>query len=378
MTENTEEKENQREEKLNQVLQNERRSKGERRSRKSDRQFSIWLFLSFIGMLCALGLSGWVFYEQYKARPWSLLVDDHLKESASRIAVLESLVPGMKSLNESIEKLVEADLRQEAMVEEKLKETLEAVDKRLGVTSEDWIMAEVEYLLRLANQRISLDDDVASALKLMVTADNILRQADVVTAFELRQAIASDIIVLESQNNVDRQGLFAELTAIHNLVKDLKQKQYEFEKADVQEVNQSNVPEGWKDRLTGFGKRIGMSFSRLVDFRRNATPIKPLLPPEEEYYLRHNLQLKIELARIAMLRGDQVVFDQSLAESKAWVSEHFDAEDKSTITVIAYLEKLADTAVVSQRGNINDSVRAVRNYMERFKVSDVSESSGED
>lgn len=357
----------------------ENRAVPEKRKRRSKKQFSFPLFLCFIGMFAALGIGGWVFYEQYQSKLLINSMEDRLKSGESKIALLESLLPGVKALNDSVEKLAQADVRNQQLVDEKLEETLEAIDKRLGVTSEDWIMAEVEYLLRLASQRISLDDDIISAVKLLKTADKILQQTEIVTAFEVRQAIANDILSLEKLNTVDRQGLFAQLTAVHSMIKALQQKKYEFDVAEGDKASgQATGPLTWRDRLAVAGTKIWSSVSRLIDFRRNDTPVKPLMPPEEEYYLRHNLQLKIELARLAMLRGDQQIFDQSLIEASVWVKLHFDKDDNLTQVFLENIEQLSGDSVVTEAGDIGESVLAVRNYMSRFKNDTKIDTKGED
>src|SRR5690606_5363670 len=54
-------------------------------------------------------------------------------------------------------------------------------------TREDWLLAEAEYLLRLANQRILTERQTANALSLMVTADDILKEIDDPDLFVVRK-----------------------------------------------------------------------------------------------------------------------------------------------------------------------------------------------
>ena len=56
----------------------------------------------------------------------------------------------------------------------------------VGTTSQDWLMAEVEYLLRLANQRVLMERDPQGAIALLRAADDIVRDARGTTGFNLR------------------------------------------------------------------------------------------------------------------------------------------------------------------------------------------------
>ena len=76
---------------------------------------------------------------------------------------------------------------------EKLNSALIEVEQSLGTSSQDWLLAEVEYLIRLANQRVMMEADTQGAIALFAAADTIIRDAEGITAFELRQSIANDI-----------------------------------------------------------------------------------------------------------------------------------------------------------------------------------------
>ncbi|MDH5736900.1 MAG: uroporphyrinogen-III C-methyltransferase, partial [Gammaproteobacteria bacterium] len=275
-----------------------------------------------------------------------------------------------------VESLAAADSKQQQSLNLKLKETLEAVDRRLGVTSEDWIMAEAEYLLRLANQRVRLDDDVPGARKLLQSADQMLRQAEIVTAFEVRQAIASDLLSLDNIQLVDRQGIYARLTAVLGMINGLKERRPDFEPDQPVAQTGASQPDGWRQTLKHMGNRVLGSLARLVDFRRNETPVRPILPPEEDYYLRHNLLLKLELARMALLNSDQQAYDQSLKEAASWVRQYYDDSDNTTMVFLESVKALAELSVVTEKMDMDASIQAIRHYMQRFRSAPPSIDAG--
>lgn len=370
-------------EKINKALQSERRSVGERRRQQADKRFSFTLFLAFLISSFALAISGYVFYQLYPLREWPPSVDQRLLASEAKLDTFDSLLPRLAEtrkqvdgLNQEMESLTAAAIRNQEQIDKKLETALESVDQKMGATSEDWKMAEVEYLLRLANQRTILDTDITGARKLLISADNILKEAEILTAFEVRQAIAEDLVKLESVESVDHEGIYASLTAIYRLIETLQQKRQIFTEPEVVAETSGEEQLSWSDRFSSIGSKIWGNVSRLIDFRRNDAPVKPMMPPEEEYYLKQNLRLKIELARIALLRGNQLMYDQSIQESRDWIEQYFDAEHTTTLTSLTHLEELSKVTVAVQGSDVSDSLRAIRKYMERFKGNVKQKQSG--
>ena len=71
--------------------------------------------------------------------------------------------------------------------------------RELGGTSrEGWRLAEVEYLMRLANQKLLMTADVVSAKALLMEADAILVDLDDYSLFAVREALAEDLAELRA------------------------------------------------------------------------------------------------------------------------------------------------------------------------------------
>lgn len=358
---------------LSEALENEHKTVARTRRRQSDGGRSFLVGLAILIGLTALCISSYVFYEQYRSRDWKATVAQKVSSSENSLQELESLLPKMGEMNtrigeidRSIVELGEAGAQTQIQVEEKLEVALKAVNKKLGATSEDWILAEVEYLVRLANQRAILDSDTLGARNLLKAADSILSQSDIPAAFEVRQSIANDLMRFEKVELVDHQGIYAKLTAIYHMIDQLKQKRLTYEKVEVEKKVSLSGDLSWTDKLTGIPFRMWKDLLGLVDFRREDTPIKPLLRPEEEYYLKQNLALKIELARIALLRGNQTMYSESLMEAQSWISEHFDSADKISIASLKGLEETSAITIKTELPDVSESLTAIRRYMMKF------------
>ncbi|XOV86262.1 MAG: uroporphyrinogen-III C-methyltransferase [Pseudomonadota bacterium] len=253
-----------------------------------------------------------------------------------------------------------------AGVEARLDAAIAGVRAEMGTSSQDWLMAEVEYLIRLGNQRVAMERDAAGALALFRAADDIVRNAEGVAAFELRRTLAADVAALDAVDSVDVDGIFVRLAALVSQVDRLRQVEPHFTPTEV--VSEAAPPAGadaWSRISAGF-VRIGTRLASLVDYRSDGERISPVLPPKEEYYLRQNLVLKIQMAQLGLLREDQAVYDASLAEARSWIARHFDPVDAATTSMVRTLDELSRVRVAPVLPDVSDSLREVRKLQRSF------------
>jgi uroporphyrin-3 C-methyltransferase len=238
--------------------------------------------------------------------------------------------------------------------------------QQLGTSSEDWLLAEAEYLLRLANQRVAMEDDAAGAIKLFQAADQIIREAEGVVAFDLRQAIANDIAALRSVSNADVQGIFVELGALAGQVDRLEQKRLEYAPTEATKAVIENAEQNALDKILAFLSGIGARLATLVDYRDDGESIKPILPPEEEYYLKQNLTLKIQLAQLGLLQGNQAIYEQSLTDAISWVDQYFNPDASLTISIREGLTRLSNIEIGRNLPEVSGSLHEIRQLMNEF------------
>lgn len=324
--------------------------------------------LSFV----AIGMAAYGVYQFY-------LLDGKIIELVTTVADVEQTIRSF----ESKQNAVAADLRrfgaqqsaQIASLDEKLNSTLADIRASAGSSSRDWILAEVEYLLRLANQRIMMEKEVSGAIALLRAADTIIDQADIVSAFPVRQAIAEDIAGLKSLGQLDIEGTYLKLAARTRQVDHLKRKKLAFISShvdkDVTEPDEVDENGNWYQPLLDAGAMLGDRLYSLVNYRQGTERVQPILPPKEEYYLRQNLKLKFEHAQLALLRNQQAAFDQSVADSIDWVETHFDQQDTETQAMLSTLDEIANARVEQAMPELSGSLAAIRKFLAEFHLVSV-------
>jgi len=257
----------------------------------------------------------------------------------------------------------------DAGIEQLRTELQEELSEGLGTSGEDWLLAEVEYLIRLANQRVLMEKDVRGAIALLTSADQIVAQASGITAFKLRETLALDIENLQAVENLDVDGIFVSLSAMSSRVTKLPRKQPVRDSAtSFESAAKENV--GYYQQFVALMSNLGNRIVNLVDYRRDGVAITPILPPKEEYYLRQNLILKLEMAQLGLLRNDETVYRTSLTEAKSWINQHFIENDQVTISMIHSLDEALSVDVARPLPDISGSMRAVRDLLNTFHQQD--------
>jgi len=166
----------------------------------------------------------------------------------------------------------------------------------------------------------------------------------------------------------DTQGIYLELSALVLQVPLLTRSLPTY-RAPSLVVERSPDAAGYLARFFGLIRRAGNKLAHLVDFRRDEVAIKRILPPEEEYFLRQNLVLKLQIAQMALLEGHQVVFQSALGEARVWVSDSFDAENPATVAMLKSITRLSASQVSVNLPDIAGSLKAARSQLAGFKGS---------
>jgi uroporphyrin-3 C-methyltransferase len=341
--------------------------------RSSSASGGIGSILAILLALVAIGIASWPAYKIYKETQLVAQFDPILARILGIDAGLENLGNELLDVERRLaEKDAEMNARRtahEAQMKQSLaefSESLGAIESRMGTSSHDWVYAEVEYLVRMANQRVLMEQDANSALQLLQSADEIIRETDGLMAHRLREALAHDIVALKAVSSPDTQGIYLELSALVSQVPLLGRTLPAYQ-APSSATDQSPAPSGFLVRILGLIRHAGTKIAHLVDFRRDESAIKPILPPKEEYFLRQNLVLKLQIAQMALLERNQSVFQSALGEAQIWVSGSFDGKNPGTVAMVKSIRRLSASQVAVDLPDIASSLKAARSQLAGFK-----------
>lgn len=223
---------------------------------------------------------------------------------------------------------------------------------------DDWLLAEAEYLLKLANQRVLIERSAETATGLLEEADAILRDLSNPDLFELRKAIKEDIVKLKLVEEIDAEGIYLELAALSERVHDLPLVPQSY---NYQSASESDSAEDKESDSSTFKKFVD-SFSSYVRVIRHEKKPEAILPPDQTAYLHMNLRFMLERAQIALLREQQNIYEKNIQQARTWVENYFPnssaAEEYSQL-----LSELGNKNIVSNLPDISTSLDMLHEYI---------------
>jgi uncharacterized protein HemX len=219
------------------------------------------------------------------------------------------------------------------------------------------LLAEAEYYMQLANAQLQLAGNPELAELALGMADDRLVQLADPALTEVRRALADELAALDAMNKPDIEGATLTLSSLARVVAALPLRQASVGEADSAAGGDA-APSGI-DRAWASVKRAASGLVRVTPPDETAIP---LLTPDAEYFLRTNLTLQLQVARLALLRGEQAVFEQSLADADDWLRDYFDTDSAQVRGARATIEEIRGSMVVVSPPDISASLQLLRQY----------------
>jgi uroporphyrin-III C-methyltransferase len=236
---------------------------------------------------------------------------------------------------------------------------LESLYNNLSANRDEAVLAEVEQMLLSAEQYLQLTYNVRAALIAMQSADARLQRMNRPAFGLLRQAISRDMDKLRALHDVDVTGTNIRL---NNLIAIVDQMPLSYQqRAEITVTDQTVPPKdetSWQKLL----REIWQEVKQLVRIDNTDKAEIPLLPPNQEFFLRENLKLSLLSARLALLSRDEASFRQGLKTAQLWTARYFDGKSGEVIRMSDELKKLVASDISIELPDISGSLQAVRNY----------------
>ena len=231
-----------------------------------------------------------------------------------------------------------------------------------SVNRDEWKLQEAQYLLRLADQRILLEQDSQNALALAISADDILRDMDQADLVGVRKLLAEEIAVLKLAGVIDREGIYLRLSALSNQIDAIPF--IEPLGAHEQLLEEEVVPaeETLKQKITRNIYDLLHKLDSYVRVRDHGKTINAVLPPAEQKYLQQNLRLMLEQAQVALLRNEENIYLESLVKAQNWINQYYSLNEKAA-AVLQELEALQQEEIAPELTNFSNSTAALVEYI---------------
>ena len=328
-------------------------------------------FLSSFALICALAAIGAAGYLWWQYRVFSAGLG---QADADTVVWIQELRASIGDIDEAIADLA-AENAETRGVSSSLGERLDAIpgrlldiEQRLAATQgisvdakRQWLRAEAEYYLTVANAELNLAGRWESAESALVLADqNLLELADPALA-GVREQISAELQALRSVSLPDIEGHSFSLSRLAEAGRDLPMRAA----APGVYASEGEVPE---EAATGFARlwaSLKSAIAGMVRVERREDPVDRNLSVEEQAFVRQQLELELGLARFALVSGQPDLFNQSLNEAIDLLERHFDTTEVSVESSMALLVEMVDIEIAPIRPDISASLTLLRSLADR-------------
>ena len=202
---------------------------------------------------------------------------------------------------------------------------LEALYRDLAPSRDEIAISEIEQVLLVASQQLQLAGNVPSALTALQLADTKLQRLDRPQFVPLRRALSRDMDRLKAVPYVDIVGMSLKLDQAIAAVDTLPLAMDERVPAPAPDKAAPPADESAWRRLL---REIWGDARQLIRIEVADRPAAPLVPAQQQYFLRENLKLRLLTARIALLARNDASFGADLVAVDAWLKQYFDRDAK--------------------------------------------------
>ncbi|WP_301911521.1 uroporphyrinogen-III C-methyltransferase [Neisseria viridiae] len=229
----------------------------------------------------------------------------------------------------------------------------------------DWLVDETETILNLAAQQLVLTGNIQTAVGVLEHINSRLSRFDQAELLPIKQAVSSDLAELKNRPYVDISGTALRLDRLETAVSGLPLMLDGVLKPGVQVKNEAVSASWWQNV---WEKSLG-TLKGLVEIRRLENNDAMLISPEQAYFVRENLHLRLLDARTALMQRNSEVYQGDLNNAEAAVRQYFDAKSPATQS---WLKELAELKALDVRMTADDglknSLNAVRAYRDGTRM----------
>jgi uroporphyrin-3 C-methyltransferase len=236
-----------------------------------------------------------------------------------------------------------------------LQQRIDAIQGGTFDARRQWLEAEAQYYLSVANSELQLGGRWDNALTALGLADDRLRETGDPGLAGVRAQIADDILALESVRLVDVAGLAHSLSRLSARVTQLP-----LRSASQTGTRSGADRESEEPGLERLWSSVRDAFTSIVRVERRDESIVAALTAEEIRLVRRQLSIELQTARLALVGGEAEVLRASLEHAIALLREDFDPQAPDVDSGLRLVESLLELDVAPQPPDISRSLLALR------------------
>lgn len=235
---------------------------------------------------------------------------------------------------------------------------LEELMQSLSRSRDENLVVDIESAVRLAQQQAQLTGSVEPLLAALKTAEQRVTRAAQPRLTPLLRALARDVARIKATVLADTPALLVKLDELALFADDVPVANALTPQRMTEPLHRKGEESvsSWWGRL---GIAVRDELRTLVRVGRVETPEAALLSPEQAFFLRENLKLKILNARLGLLARQTDSARADLATASVSLSRYFDNGSRKTQTALNLLQQAQAQMKSLELPRIDDTLAAL-------------------
>jgi uroporphyrin-III C-methyltransferase len=278
--------------------------------------------------------------------------------------------------------VIEAKLSEVALQRSQLEELMTSMSR----SRDENLVVDIDSAVRLAQQQASLTGTAEPLLAALRAADQRIARAAQPRLAPLQRAIAKDTERIKAATLSDTPGLLVKLDELARMVDDLPlanavaqssgnaavkaalAKSPAAKSAAKSAASAASGPAGdddtstlsqWPQWLQTIAGAVRDEARGLVRVSRVDAPEAALLSPEQSFFVRENLKLKILNARLGLLARQSDASRADLQQAAISLSRYFDATARNTLQAQGLVLQIQSQLKATELPRVDDTLAAL-------------------
>ncbi|MEL7185210.1 MAG: uroporphyrinogen-III C-methyltransferase [Pseudomonadota bacterium] len=346
----------------------------EQKPAKSWRKTAIkWLIV--LVLLGALGAFGYWKFMEWRAADEPAVVDtapnevealrDELRLTREAVTALQAQVEGIQHPDFSGDiSAVRRDVDDQLALLNSLPSRMTTLENSVaslaGISEgarETFLLSEAEYYMQIANAQLQLANNPELAMLALQMADERVSQLADPGLTAVRRAVSDELAALEVMEKPDLEGATLTLSSLARVVESLPL---------ASDQSNEATDEALSDEERGALERAWSSTKEAMSGLVKVTPPEQaqlaIISPDAEQFLRNNIALQLQAARLALLRGENAIFMQSLDDASDLLTAYFDTNSEQVGAALQTIDDVREGVFTTTPPDISGSLRQLRQY----------------
>lgn len=327
-------------------------------SKKGGFLFKLFILLVVLGFLTGGGYLGWQEFLKFEQANKNVLneLKTQIEQRVTRENVDQRLAPLKQSVGKSDNRLLALEQQQQSLLS-----STEKLYELYGRDENGWKLAEVEYLMSIAQHKLVLEQDFEGAAKTLNAASELIGMLGDPGLLPVRVQINDEVAQLKTRLRPDLVGMTLLVSRLSRQITYLKpgyQSRAE-EPADV-----STAPVAQPDDTRSYDKR-------LVDFIKSLVTVKTSQPKDEKEIqtaimdVSEKLEDNLKLTRWSLLERDAIQYQRLMQENLDLFEQYYDLKEAANADFHEALLQLHKSSIKPELPDISGSLRLLKQIQQK-------------